>query len=48
VTELLFPDATYLEAALLSSEITLQEINQRKTNGISQNTMKLMAYHKIP
>jgi hypothetical protein len=37
VTELLFPDARDLEAALLSSEITLKEINKYEINGISQN-----------
>jgi len=37
VTEHLFPDATDLEAALLSSEITSKEINYCETNSISKN-----------
>jgi len=37
VTEHLFPDATDLEDALLSSESTSKEINYYKTNGISKN-----------
>jgi hypothetical protein len=45
VTEHLFPDASDIETAVMSPEITLKEINYYDTNSISQNNLQNFGSH---